>query len=96
MTKEEIAIGSLLSIPIALVIDFLALPDPQTISSFFKYLTVISNFTTSATNITATTTAFSNGIIGLVCFLLIFAVTDVITSGIIYLLTNMRHTVGRF
>ena len=96
MTKEDLAIGSILAIPISLIIDWILLyssiPDYNTIFTTLNYFTAF-NVTASPTVMTM---AFSNAMVGLVYFLVIYAITDAFTTIIISLLKNVQHTVERF
>ncbi len=96
MAKEDLAIGSILSIPISLVIDWLLLyssiPDYNTLFTTLNYFT---SFNTTASP-AGMSMAFSNAMIGLVYFIVIYAITDTVTTIIISLLKNMQHAVNRF
>ena len=96
MSKQTLAIGSLLALPISLIIDWLviytSIPDYQTIFSTLNYF---SSFSTTAST-TALTISFANAMTGLVYFLVIYAITDAFTTLIIASLKNMERTVRRF
>ena len=94
--KEAFAIGSILALPISLIIDWLviytSIPDYQTIFSTLNYF---SNFSTTAST-TALTISFANAMTGLIYFLVIYAITDAFTTLIIASLKNTERTVRRF
>jgi uncharacterized membrane protein len=96
MVKEDLAIGSILSIPISLIIDWLLLyssiPDYNTLFTTLNYLT---SFNTTASPAVMGIT-FSNAMVGLAYFIVIYAIIDAFTTIIISLLKNIQNAVNGF
>lgn len=83
MSNEAIAIGSILSIFIALVIDLIVIPDQLNV------LTVLSNFSFVGPGAI-------DSIAGLMYYLIIYSISDTFTSIAVATLLNVQHAVERF
>ncbi|MEM3685240.1 MAG: hypothetical protein QXT39_06230 [Conexivisphaerales archaeon] len=94
MSNNSLRMGSLLSLPISLIIDWLViwanLPDYHTIFTTISYFTSIS---INASPV-ATTTAFSNAMIGLLYFAVVYCITDAIIALLISSLKQMQRAVS--
>lgn len=89
MGKESLAIGSIISIFIALVIDVIALPDQLNFISALGWFTSMTSSISTAASPSAAAATFGTAMTGIIYYLVIFAITDVFTTIIIELLSGM-------